>query len=246
MSTTAMALFLAGFLFALPVFLFGLGRLAGPLLTRMLAQTPTSCATLRATQSFDLHGLASIRLSADFRALGLEEADPRQTPAEQLDAQRHAHGLVFGFVADTRFRRPSRAWQPLRMNIVLLDPDTAASTLRQDFSMDSQLAAGSDARSPQDPGWQEHREDPMCGGRCWRWRSLTGPGRSAGSRRWALSLHDPRRAIRIEILARQTAHSLGSLRALAARTLDSLSVGRERDAYYRRRHLQPSSDVICP
>lgn len=246
MSTTAMALFLAGFLFALPAFLFGLGRLAGPAITRALAQQPMRRVTLQATQPFDLHGLASVRLPSAFRALGLERADPRRTAEEQLAAHEDLRGLVFAFEADPQDDRQGQALQPFLMNLVLLDPDTAASTVRQAFSIRRYLAPGAAAVPLDDPRWQEVQEDPLSGGRCWRWLSWADPLCPSGPRRWALSLHDPRRAVRIEIFAWQRDYPLASLKALASRTLDSLSVGRARDAYYRRRHLQPRPDSVCP
>jgi hypothetical protein len=180
----------------------------------------------------DLHGLARLRLPARFRFRGLDTRHRDLTPAEQL--ARHAGGpLVFQFDADARNSWGGHALDPLLLNLVLFDPAAPGDRPERGFSITRYFSPTGGTISLDDPRWQRRSEGAGAEQRIWRTLAMDDHFGAPPEPRWALSVYDARRALRLDLFAWRSKLTREAAEALLRDALAGLDVLPTRDAFFR-------------
>lgn len=180
----------------------------------------------------ELHGVARLRLPSRFRLRGLDTRHRDLTPAEQL--ARHAGGpLVFQFDADARNSWGGHALDPLLLNLVLFDPAAPADRAERGFSIARYFSPTGGTIALDDPRWQHRSEGASAGRRVWRTLAMDDHFGTAAEPRWAISVHDPGRAVRLDLFAWRSKQTREAAEALLRDALAGLDVLPARDAFFR-------------
>lgn len=190
---------------------------------------PTQALARDATRPHGLHGLARLQLPARFRLRGLAVRDRSLSPAEQLLRHDDRRGLVFEFEAEARNDWGGHALAPLLLNVLLLDPARPAAEGEAGFSIGRYFPLTGGAIPLDDARWQQRRDTQ---GRLWRRLGLRDPYGAAQEPRWALSVHDPARALRLDLFVWQKRLSADAAEALLADALTSLVLDPARDRHF--------------
>jgi hypothetical protein len=170
----------------------------------------------------DLHGVAKVELPRGFQSLGLGSADRTLSPEEQLARHDESTPLVFGFTRD-----PSNDWgghkrDPELLNIVFFPPswrDDVDRALRH-FSI-GRYYSPTDSTIPLDsPQWLESRDER------YRWRMLAMNDHFTSNHppRWAVTMLDPTRGIRVDYFVLQRRADQAEALALVRGVLDKITL----------------------
>lgn len=217
-------------------FFFAVGISVGPQPAR--AQDPSAAVAPAASPlpagQHDLHGLARLQLPREFRFRGLDVRDTRLSPAEQLARHDDPRGLVFQFEAHARNDWGGHARDPMLLNVVLMNPAAPPAQAERRFSIDRYYAPTGRTIPLDDPRWQQQLQATAGGTRHWRWLAMNDHFGSDEAPRWAVSVHEPARALRLDLFVWRRLMSLDEARGLLARTLDALTVHAARDAHFQR------------
>lgn len=214
--------------------LFVVGVVVGPQPVRAQDPVAAPAATRLPAGQHDLHGLARLQLPREFRFRGLDVRDTRLSPAEQLQRHDDPRGLVFRFEAHARNDWGGHARDPMLLNVVLMNPAAPPAQAERRFSIGRYHAPTGQTIPLDDPRWQQQQEAASGGTRHWRWLAMNDHFGSDEAPRWALSVYEPARALRLDLFVWRELMSLEQARGLLARTLDVLTVHPARDAHFQR------------
>jgi len=187
-----------------------------------------SCAQARereaevTARAGDLHGVAKVELPRGFLSAGLDSADRTLSPAEQLARHDENTPLLFRFTRD-----PSNDWggyprDPELLNILLFPPswrDDPDQALRH-FSI-GRYYSPTDSTIPLDsPRWQESHDDR------YRWRMLAMTDHFTANHppRWAVTMLDPTRGIRVDYFVLQRRADQSEALARVRGVLDKITL----------------------
>lgn len=228
------ALMLGGAALALLVLLAVIGVIVGP---QPAKASSAAAANVDPQQGggFDLHGLARVPLPKAFRFRGLDVYNGHLSPAEQLAQHKDPQGLVFRFDAHARNDWGGHARDPMLLNVVLMNPANPAANAQRRFSIGRYYSPTGDTIPLDDPRWNEQRETTAAGvERVWRWLEMNDHFGTDEAPRWAVTVHEPARALRLDFFVWRRMMSLDQARAFLTRTLDTLVVHAARDAHFQR------------
>lgn len=170
----------------------------------------------------NLHGLASVTMPKGYRMVGLSGADRTLSPEEQLARHDEREPLVFRFEKDARNDWGGHPRDPELMNIVLLPPAPRgdADSAIQRFSIDRYYSRTGNTIPLDSPRWQLGADDR------YRWRvlSMTDHFGTDQQPRWAMSMLDANRGVRIDFFVWQKRLKQGQALARARGVLDSLEI----------------------
>jgi hypothetical protein len=225
------ALMLAGVVLAL---LAVIGFIVGPQPAKATRETAVRVDPQQAG-GFDLHGLARVPLPKAFRFRGLDVYNGHLSPAEQLAQHDDPHGLVFQFDAHASNNWGGHARDPMLLNVVLMNPADAVANAQRGFSIGRYYSPTGSTIKLDDPRWNEQRETTAAGAeRVWRWLKMNDHFGTDEAPRWAVTVHEPERAVRLDFFVWRKKMSLKEARAFLTRTLDTLIVHAARDAHFQR------------
>lgn len=228
------ALMLGGAVLALLVLLAVIGVVVGPQPAKAAREAAVH-ADPQQGGGFDLHGLARVPLPKAFRFRGLDVYNGHLSPAEQLAQHDDPHGLVFQFDAHARNDWGGHARDPMLLNVVLMNPANPAANARRRFSIGRYYSPTGDTIPLDDPRWNEQRETTAAGvERVWRWLEMNDHFGTDEAPRWAVTVHEPARSLRLDFYVWRRMMSLDEARAFLTRTLDTLVMHAARDAHFRR------------
>lgn len=230
------ALMLGGAALALLLFFFVVGVIVGPQAAKASPPAPASATGSPALPAgqFDLHGLARVELTRAFRFRGLDTFNAHLSPAEQLARHEDPRGLVFRFDAHAKNDWGGHARDPMLLNVVLMNPRQLPADPERRFSIGRYYSPTGDTIRLDDPRWQSRREAAAGGERHWRWLEMNDHFGTDEAPRWAISVYEPARALRLDFFVWRRMMSLDEARAFLARTLDTLVVHPARDAHFQR------------
>ena len=223
----------AGVLGVLLLFLV-IGIVVGPQPAKAARETAVN-ADPQQGGGFDLHGLARVPLPKAFRFRGLDVYNGHLSPAEQLAQHDDPHGLVFRFDAHARNDWGGHARDPMLLNVVLMNPANPAANAQRRFSIGRYYSPTGDTIPLDDPRWNEQRQTTAAGvERVWRWLEMNDHFGTDEAPRWAVTVYEPARALRLDFYVWRRKMSLDQARAFLTRTLDTLVVHAARDAHFQR------------
>lgn len=237
------ALLIAGTLGAVLLLFFVIGVIVGPQPGRArtpaagVAPTTTDPLAPRA-EGFDLFGLARVQLPREFRFRGLDGRHGDLPPADQLARHDDARGLVFRFEAHARNDWGGHARDPMLLHVVLLNPAAPGERPERGFTIARYSSPMAGTIALDDARWQSQVEPGPGGGRHWRWLAMNDHFGTDAAPRWAVSVHEPARALRLELFVWRKLLTLEEARALLAGALDSLVVQPSRAAHFLREGTQ--------
>jgi hypothetical protein len=186
----------------------------------------------------DLHGLGRLRLPPRFRLRGLDTRHRDLPPAEQL--LRHPGGpLVFEFEADARNNWGGHPLDPLRLNLVLFDPAAPGERPERGFSIERYYSLTGATISLDDPRWQRHDEGDGATRRTWRVLEMNDHFGTPAQPRWAVSVYEPARALRLDLFVWRRRLTREAAEALLREALAGLDLLPARAAFFR----QPGTTV---
>ncbi|MBX3636566.1 MAG: hypothetical protein KF683_14435, partial [Rubrivivax sp.] len=226
-------LMLAGGSFALLLLFFVIGVAVGPQAAKA-APSAALPADAQAGGGFDLHGLARVPLPKAFRFRGLDVYNGHLSPAEQLVQHDDPRGLVFRFDAHARNDWGGNARDPKLLNVVLMNPRQPPANPERGFSIGRYFSPTGSTIPLDDARWQQRREAVAGGERVWRWLEMNDHFGSDAAPRWAISVYEASRALRLDLFVWRRMMSLDEARSLLAGTLDALAVHPSRDAHFQR------------
>ncbi|MFT3760420.1 hypothetical protein [Thauera sp.] len=166
----------------------------------------------------DLHGLARVDLPRGFRALGLDGADRSLAPADQLERHDHRQPLIFRFTRDPSYDWGGHARDPELLNIVLLPPPQRGAQALKQFSIARYHSPTGTTIPLADPRWQEGSEGTLH----WRVLAMNDHFSSDHQPRWAVTLLDTARGVRLDYFVWQRRMQREQALVLLRGVLDSL------------------------
>ncbi|MFT7723943.1 MAG: hypothetical protein QM788_14125 [Roseateles sp.] len=178
----------------------------------------------------DLHGLARVELPSGFRARGLDGAD-RSLPADdQLQRHDPAHPLVFRYERDPSYDWGGHAREPELLNIVLLPQQHRGAEAFRRFSIARYHSPTGSTIPLDDPRWQDGGDGTL------RWRVLAMDDHFSADHppRWAVTLLDAARGVRLDYFVWQRRRSRDEALALLRGVLGSLQTTPALAAYFER------------
>lgn len=197
----------------------------------LLACALHGAAEARATgTTHDLHGLGQVTLPAEFRLRGLDGADRALPPPAQLERHQDPRGLVFRFEAHASNDWGGHARDPVLLNVVLLDPAQPAERNARRFSIGRYFSPMGDTIPLDSPRWQQRSE----AGLLLRWLAMDDHFGTEHAPRWAMSLHDPARALRLDMFVWRKRYSQDEAQALLRAAHASLQFTAAREAHFAR------------
>lgn len=219
-----------------------------------MAATPAHAA---AETPHDLHGLAQLRLPAIWRMRGLDTRDRTLPPAAQLERHDARVPLVFQFDADARNSWGGHALDPLLLNVVLLNPAAPGANPERGFSIGRYGSPTGGTIPLTDARWQRREDGEGDAKRVWRWLAMDDHFGSPGEPRWAMSVYEPARAVRLDLFAwrrrltREAAEqllaaALNSLQLTPARAALFARAGTDHLAQLRERHIAACFATLAP
>lgn len=178
----------------------------------------------------NLHGLASVVLPNGYRARGLAGADRALSAEEQLARHDEQRPLVFSFEKDARNDWGGHPRDPELLNIVLLPPvaRTDAEGALQRFSIERYYSPMGNTIPLDSPRWQRGGDERH------RWRVLAMDDHFGTDHqpRWAISMLDPGRGVRIDFFVWQKRFTQDKALARVRDVLDSLQIKPALDAHF--------------
>jgi hypothetical protein len=226
-------LILAGCVFALLLQLSLIGFIVGPQPAKAPRSSPAK-PDAQPGNGFDLHGLARAPMPKAFRFIGLDSYNGQLRPAEQLARHDDPRGLVFRFDAHARNDWGGHARDPMLLSIVLLNPATSSATPERHFTIGRYYSPTGSTIALDDARWNERSEATAHGMRTWRWLEMNDHFSADHAPRWAVSVYEPARAVRLDLFVWRKLMSLDEARAMLTATLDTLIVHPARAAHFQR------------
>lgn len=199
-----------------------------------LAAAPRWSAAGPETTAHDLHGLAQLQLPPHVRLRGLVTRHRDLPPAAQLERHDERRPLVFEFDADARNSWGGHALDPLLLNVVLFDPGNPGAHPERGFSIGRYGSPTGGTIPLTDPRWQQREDGAGDSRRVWRWLAMDDHFGNPGEPRWALSVHEPARAVRLDLFVWRRKLTREAAEALLAAALSSLRIQPARDALFQR------------
>lgn len=242
MTTMKIALVVAGVALSLLIVFAVIGVIVGPQPAKaasdeLAKDSPRASARADRQQGggFDLYGLARVPLPKAFRFRGLDGYNRQLSPAEQLARHDDPRGLVFQFDAHASNDWGGHARDPMLLNVVLMNPSDLPASPERRYSIGRYYSPTGSTIKLDDPRWNERREATAAGAeRVWRWLEMKDHFGTDEAPRWAISVYEPARALRLDFFVWRKKMSLDEARTLLARTLDTLVVHPARDAHLQR------------
>jgi hypothetical protein len=184
---------------------------------------------------FDLYGLARVPLPKPFKFHGLDTYNGQLSPAEQLALHDDPRSLIFQFAAYASNDWGGHARDPLLLNVVLMNRVDPPRTPERGFSIGRYFSPTGSTIELEDPRWSEQPEGTVGGAlRVWRWLALEDHFGADHAPRWAVSVYEPDRAVRLDLFVWRKKMSLAQARRMLSRVLDGLVVHPARDAHFQR------------
>jgi len=222
-----------------------------------LAAAAATPALAAADTVHELHGLGRLRLPPAWRMRGLDTRDRSLPPAAQLERHDARMPLVFQFNADARNSWGGHALDPLLLNLVLLNPAAPGANPERGFSIGRYGSPTGGTIPLTDPRWQRREEGEGDTKRVWRWLAMDDHFGSPGEPRWAISVYEPARAVRLDLFAwrrkltREAAEQLltavlGSLQITPARATLFARAGTDHLVQLRERQIAACFAALAP